>query len=275
MYGVDLLKTAFALDPRNVVSSSRVASVLAAQTHLPIAELSSPSHIADALNAAIIVVDAQTDDQLHSWISAFGLKHDLLWVGSAGLASALAATIQAQDRALPRAYTARRLPAERATLVVVGSIHPISREQLEALGDKRIEVSRAHLQVGSFASGQATNHIIEALLHESQATLTVDPVPMDGLIIEDILGEMVASVAARLPAAPHLVLTGGDTARAVLKRLSIARLHIVGAVAPGIPIAETPDGAVRVVTKAGGFGTPDILLRAVRILQERESETQP
>ena len=273
VHGVDLLKTAFASDPRHVVSSSRVASVLATQTHLPIAELSSPSHVADAHNAAIVVVDAQTDDQLRAWISAVGLKRDLLWVGSAGLAGALAATLQARGRALSRAYTTQRLPAARATLVVVGSIHPTSREQLEVLGGKRIEISLAYRQAASCSSEQAAKQIIEALLHEGRAILTVDPIPVDGLIIENILGEVVASVAARLPAAPHLVLAGGDTARAVLKRLGIARLHIVGAVAPGIPIAETPDRAVRVITKAGGFGTPDVLLRAVRILQEGESET--
>ncbi len=272
VHGVDLLKTAFAHDPRNMINSSHIASVLATQTHLPIVELSSPSHRADAHNAAIVVVDAQTDDQLSAWISTLGLKRDLLWVGSAGLAGALAAMIQTQGRVNPGAYTARQLPTERATLVVVGSTHPVSREQLEALGDRRTEISPAHIQAGSFAPEQVTKHIIEALLQESRATLTVDPTPVDGLIIEDILGEVVASVAARLPAVPHLVLTGGDTARAVLKRLGIARLHIAGAVAPGIPIAETPDGAVRVITKAGGFGTPNVLLRAVRILQERESE---
>jgi uncharacterized protein YgbK (DUF1537 family) len=266
---VDLLETAIARDPRNVVISSHIASVLAAQTHLSIAELSSPSHISAARDAAMVVVDARTDDQLREWIFSFGLKRDILWVGSAGLAGALAAMMQTQGRT----HTARLLPGTRPILVVVGSTHPTSREQLEALGDKRVQVSPTHLQAGSFALEQVIDQIIKALLHEGQAILTVDSFPMDGAIIEDALGEVVASVAAYLTAAPHLVLTGGDTARAVLKRLGIARLHIVGAVAPGIPIAETADGAMRVISKAGGFGTADALLRAVRILQERESET--
>ena len=73
-------------------------------------------------------------------------------------------------------------------------------------------------------------------------------------------------------AADGLVLTGGATARAVLDALHIDTLNIGGEVESGVPwsTAVGASGAIGVVTKAGGFGTPLTLQRAVRFLRRPE-----
>jgi uncharacterized protein YgbK (DUF1537 family) len=72
-------------------------------------------------------------------------------------------------------------------------------------------------------------------------------------------------VAARVPRA-HYVLTGGETARAVLGARRIRALRLLGEVEPGVPFAMAPDGTL-ICTKAGAFGGPQTLARCVARLQ--------
>ena len=66
-----------------------------------------------------------------------------------------------------------------------------------------------------------------------------------------------------------LVATGGDTAVAILEVLGRRALQVVGDLLPGIPYCrfELDGRRVWLVTKAGGFGTPDALIEIVRRLR--------
>lgn len=58
-----------------------------------------------------------------------------------------------------------------------------------------------------------------------------------------------------------LVLTGGETATAVLAVMNIHVLRLLGEVAEGLPLSQPldfPDAPV-IITKSGGFGPPDVL----------------
>jgi 4-hydroxythreonine-4-phosphate dehydrogenase len=68
-----------------------------------------------------------------------------------------------------------------------------------------------------------------------------------------------------------LVLTGGATARAVLSRLGIAALRVVGEVETGVPILVAEGSGLPVVTKAGDFGDRETLLRCRLVLQRRST----
>ena len=64
-----------------------------------------------------------------------------------------------------------------------------------------------------------------------------------------------------------LILTGGATALAVTERLAIKNIEILDEVEPGVPVLrldQTP-----AVTKAGGFGQPDALIRATKYLKRK------
>lgn len=73
---------------------------------------------------------------------------------------------------------------------------------------------------------------------------------------------MLAELVARYPTRiGGLVLTGGETARAVLRRLGITTLQVVGEVEVGVPILVAVGSGLPVITKAGDFGDRDTLLR--------------
>lgn len=63
-----------------------------------------------------------------------------------------------------------------------------------------------------------------------------------------------------------LLLTGGDTAVAILRALKCRILHLCGEATPGLPWFEIHmDGghSIATISKSGGFGSPDILSRLV------------
>ena len=79
--------------------------------------------------------------------------------------------------------------------------------------------------------------------------------------LADLAARALAS-AAVLPRA--LVLVGGDTAYACLRRLGIRRLVLCGEAEPYVPWGCVPGGPwdrLVVVTKAGGFGNRHTLRR--------------
>ena len=79
-----------------------------------------------------------------------------------------------------------------------------------------------------------------------------------------VLGRAIAARRGNIGA---LVLTGGDTARAVLSALDISVLRAAGEVETGVPLL-LPEGSrpLPVVTKAGDFGDGETLLRVGQLL---------
>jgi len=57
-----------------------------------------------------------------------------------------------------------------------------------------------------------------------------------------------------------LVATGGDTVEGILDALGVAALDVLGEFRPGIPVsrAGSAGDGLTLVSKAGGFGTPDL-----------------
>ncbi len=91
---------------------------------------------------------------------------------------------------------------------------------------------------------------------------------------EDTAEDPALATALARFAAPHaarcagLVLTGGDTARALLEALDIPWLRIVGEVEPGVPLCVAGPLTRPIVTKAGAFGDADTLRRCRARMKE-------
>ena len=92
-------------------------------------------------------------------------------------------------------------------------------------------------------------------------------------------GEIVGALAEVVAALSEegffdaLVLTGGETAVGVARRLGAVGIRLEGEVEPGIPVGSLiGPGAYRVVTKAGAFGEQDTLIRAVKTLLRSEED---
>jgi uncharacterized protein YgbK (DUF1537 family) len=90
---------------------------------------------------------------------------------------------------------------------------------------------------------------------------------------ESVLGDLaeVASLLSEEGLFEGLVLTGGATAVGVARRLGASGIRLEGEVETGVPMgALIGPRPYPVVTKAGGFGGPDTLVRAVETLSGEE-----
>lgn len=152
---------------------------------------------------------------------------DLLVAGPAGpLGAAFAA--RAAGARLPRAG----VPDLRSpVLVVCGSANPVSREQVARLA---------------------------AALPGIEIISSCDA---DGPLLAEVAGEVAAEARRRAAQLQPdtVVIIGGDTAAAFL---GDSPRRVGGSVAPGMPWSrDEDDGGPVVITKAGGFGDADTLVR--------------
>ncbi|TCG06634.1 hypothetical protein BZM27_24875 [Paraburkholderia steynii] len=75
--------------------------------------------------------------------------------------------------------------------------------------------------------------------------------PAEGAHLSKVLAALVAPSFAHLSG---LIVTGGETARAMLRAVGIASLQLLSEIEPGVAVAR-PHGReyLRIVTKAGAF----------------------
>ena len=290
----DLMQTSAASDPRSPVTTSRIAEILAKQTALPIEELivadlamMEESEADRRHGSYITIIDAQTDEDLQIWVQHFGTGPDVLWVGAAGLAESIASA-EGKTREQGEIRQLAVQQSEKAVLVVVGSMHTASREQIARLSASpdviSYAVEPAALLEGTLNVEPLTHEIAQALERGETCLLYTQDTPESmaslryvlerlqrgtewgGGEIAQRLSEIVHAILVSVTRPVDLVITGGDTAKPTLASLGVDVLRVVQMVAPGTPISETLDGKWRVVTKAGGFGDPDILLQAINAL---------
>jgi uncharacterized protein YgbK (DUF1537 family) len=216
----------------------------------------------------------------------FGMQPLPLFIGSAGLAEAVASRFAENTRLTPAAPSATT-PVAHA-LVVCGSASAVSRRQLalmaQGTGFPCIEIrSSFALQTSSDRAAEEKTlrrtacdalrrgSVILSVSPERTAASGVDDRPAAQAIAKE-LGEMAASALAGSGVAARdvaLILTGGDTAMVVLAPLGIAGIEIGGELLEGIMAGRLTGGrfsGAHVVTKAGAFGKDDALLRVVRLL---------
>ena len=223
--------------------------------------------IDDALaqGARLLAVDANDEADLDRLaVSLLRSERRLLAVGSAGLAKALARRIfeaRAAERDLPQANSG-------PVVGVIGSFSPVAASQLDEIArDGRAAVVRLAPDVW-LDTARAAEAVEQARRHSREGrpvVLTTQDSPVPGSSSRALVQAMAAAAEPLLRTASTLLLTGGDTARAVLDRLDIDQLQVLGELEPGICLsrpsrAESP----RIVTKAGAFGDPGALLRVIR-----------
>ena len=66
------------------------------------------------------------------------------------------------------------------------------------------------------------------------------------------------------------MIVGGETAAKIYREVGAEGIHVEGEVHPGVPIGAWAGGLLDkqpIITKAGGFGRNDTLLRALEYLR--------
>ncbi len=237
-------------DVRSPISNSRPADLLRAAGALDVVGCHDLTDLVDWLEVpgGIAVVDAATDDDLgaiaNRWVGVEGV---LLAGTSAAIGAAGARLFDSEER--------NDRPTVRGpVLVVCGSAHPLAAEQVGRAEQRGALVLRDgyELALDAVAAGQPT---------------VLAPPPPTGAPSADAAMTAMAALARAVLAitATHqlgaMVVIGGDTAEAVL---GPERLDVGGLVVDGTPWALRP-GRDRplIVTRSGGFGTPDALVELV------------
>jgi len=164
------------------------------------------------------------------------------------------------------------LPPRRGWLIVAGSLHPATGAQIEAL-------TAAGLQgicVEADGAPPDPADVVAALAaHQPTFIAARGPAASPGPRERAGMAERLARVAAGVLAAatPDLVCaTGGETALALVRALAATRLELLGSPGLGLALAEVirhnPAGlhgpGLFLLTKAGGFGPPDLFMTLIR-----------
>lgn len=218
--------------------------------------------IAQACRRGVVAIcDVATDADLDDTVAAAATIPDVRLVGTSALAAALARTMP--DEAAPSPPHAASLPV----LAVVGTADAIKIAQitaLEAAGVPHVPVHVDHL----LTDRVDLDALASALDSGAAAVVTIDGDLRPGTTsgVAQALAATVAALDSRRRA--HLVLTGGETARAVIDALGIESLRPVDEVERGAVVSITPDHRL-IATKPGSFGDADTLRRVVDHLRSR------
>ncbi len=198
----------------------------------------------------LVLWDAESVADLHRTVKeARDAVRSILWIGSGGLAQALASEI-------PQTGVARRVcPAEGIVVLFVGSDHSVTKRQIEALhGAAKV----CEIQIEDFSGIPAETQFVVLKVHRELTT--VDQIRLAMTLLR-----------------PHgiacCVLTGGDTAAMVCRALEVRSLRLVEEFAPGLPEGIAMGGAldqIPVILKSGGFGKDDVLCGLSERLMNRK-----
>lgn len=226
-----------------------------------------------AREADVLVCDAEREEDLRAIAGAsIALGRGTIWAGSAGLAYHLpsAAHLKREESA-----HSALLPAG-PILFVVGSGSSVARRQallLESWPDViSVRIAAGELRAGEdLPEWRAHRAALERAFSAGVDVLVSVGVeenvePAQEPLLAAGLGEMVRPFSNVVGA---LVVTGGETARAVFRAWGITGLQIAGEVEPGLPysIAAGWRRPLPVLTKAGGFGKPETLLHCREFLR--------
>ena len=298
--GQPVSRTPIGVDPVCPVKESHIPTLLRGQTTRPVHSIScsdldkGEEHVQALLTefaaqgGGIVVADAVTQQDMALLEAAcYAVNPSILLVGSAGLAQPRAARLQQQK------------PTPKPVLTIVGSVNPVSREQLKRLQregagfllvtaadllaeesawqdillHKQAELRSMLLQYSNVAVATPGNREeVQAMVHQGEAM---------GITVQELAHRIAARtthVAKTVlqegpkPTVAGVVVTGGDMAQAMLFHLGVTGIDLLDEVSPGIPVGllcGTSVSGLRVVTKAGGFGTAEALLEAASFLRER------
>ncbi len=280
VHGIRLDKTVFGQGGIDAVVANHFIGAFGrrAVTWLPLDRVrrgwDAVSEALDAIDAGVMVADAETREDLFTLVHAAERSGIRLLCGSAGLAGALGDVVTWEVGVSPPDLPERR---GDLILVVAGSRHPNTRDQVLALMGRGVLIvaPSAEWLVDPAAAMDEVMHELRIKgkrSRSSAAALTTVGLPL--LPVQgSVLVRKLAAVVRDLAESDHLaglVLTGGDTAIAVAGALEAEALWLRGEVRPGVPWGAWVGGigaGLPVVTKAGGFGEEDALVAAVTYIR--------
>ncbi|SHF28589.1 Uncharacterized conserved protein YgbK, DUF1537 family [Thermoanaerobacter uzonensis DSM 18761] len=303
LYGKPIDQTEISKDPKSPVKESNILSLLSYQTKrksglitintIRSGENDIKSKIVELLkkNVQLIVVDSETDDDLEIILDYLTTtNYRILWVGSAGLANLLANKISFFSSTI--ISDENLVFTENPILVVSGSISKITRQQISLLiaqpniiGIEMNPLKILNEEENKEEIDRCYDEIIKALKRNKDVAFFVDSSPeivqktkeVGELLkisseevshrIVDALGYISNRVINEVQLG-CVILTGGDTAKAVCKYLGARGIKLIKELETGIPIGKLIGFRnLLTITKAGAFGTEETFINIIRFLK--------
>jgi len=288
-----LAETEFARDPVTPVKESFVPAIISSQTNKKVdiirydELLEGKEALADKVKHLfnkginIIVIDAKEKEDIELIASAVtGLPERILYAGCSGFAEYLADHFNIQTR-------------KRVSVVIAGTASETTRKQLNFAAQnmavsiidvdiERIFNKQRHREKARIidlireSSLKGEDVIVRTAPDKDTVANSVETGKIYGLnkfgVSADIalfLGELAKSIIEEIEI-KGIVLTGGDTAIKTAQCLQISGTIIRNQILPGIPYGyynEEKYKDIIVVSKAGGFGTEDAILKVLTFLK--------
>lgn len=301
--GLPVSVSPYGRDPLAPATESHLPTLLAAGGGPRVGHLGldvvmrGPEAIATALARAVasaerlVAVDACRFEDLAALARAIALTpYRVLPVGSAGLAQALRPHRLFGAPAPSGPWVAG---GQAPVLVAAGSLNPVTLEQVRRLGPavRLVPVDVETLLLSEDEGrDQLVARVLPLLLARQDVVLSTGSgpealqrgtrlgrdllmsAPQTGERIARALGRVVAALAASAPLS-GLIVTGGETALGVCRALGGGPWRVARELLPAIPLLVGEPGGqpLRLVTKSGGFGSPEALAELV-VLVKREAE---
>ena len=205
----------------------------------------------DEVPEGVSLWDAATDMDLGLIARAGGeVRGSVLWCGSGGLASAVAG---------PR--PARIFSLGKPLLGVVGSDHPVTAAQLEASAEDVVRTSGGGAEVPLIRSRMGAEGFCVVCFDLPAGTGRADAAIR--------IAQAIGNITPFVPRPASLLVSGGETTRALCLSVGADHLEVEGELSPGIPVSRIAGGmwdGVRLVSKSGAFGDEMMLLRLKALL---------
>jgi D-threonate/D-erythronate kinase len=212
----------------------------------------------------IVIADAENEDDLERIVAAGRQQVEIIWVGSGGLAAALAGGRHAAPAVAAHLRSRERTPSN--ILVLAGSAARETAQQVSVLSRGRAPVITIAPQSKDIARRNPIAEIRAALAENHLATVSTGCADEDRLHPSHAanLATIVADLAADVDG---IVVSGGETLLNLLVALGIGELTVVGEIETGVPLSLSRGPlSLAIASKAGAFGDEHALERAVEFL---------
>lgn len=283
--GVPVAESPLGQDPFEPVLFSDISSIISTTSRIPtmvVAEGEAVPERARGVIAYDAATDAAIEERLRQVLRATECDPMVLLAGCAGMVSALARVLR-----FPSAPSSVA-PRSGSLLTFCGSINAVSAGQCaharrsgapsialapRMLLDEAWPSSTDFLEVAHEVSTELVSHrlvVVDASTRSTSADLTAAGIA-PGTDVRLLVARNLGAIAAGLLACAqveNIMVMGGDVLLEMLENLCVPRLSLVAQVAVGVVVFEAMVGPsrVRIVSKSGGFGEPDMFLRVADAL---------
>jgi uncharacterized protein YgbK (DUF1537 family) len=205
-----------------------------------------------------LVCDAETDADLQAVAAAIaalpraGWDGSIIWAGSSGLARHIPAALGIAGASDPVETPRFRGPI----LLLIGSRAALAHEQADEAGRSSGMTRVRH----GAALGKALDSGSDVMaVIDSSDEAAENP---------RLCSDLASWVSPHMDKVGAIILTGGETARAILTTSDITGLRLLREVEPGVPLAVSAGARqIPVITKSGSFGNRTTLAHCVQVLR--------